>query len=486
MQNIIIGRKEQINQLKRALASPRPEMVALIGRRRVGKTYLVKEIYKDEIVFEVTGLQYGNKAEQIQNLLIAIGQHFPDFPLQENFPFKEKPKDWLTAFFLLSRAIESANFTEKKVIFLDEIPWMGTSRSKFIMGLGWFWNSWASRKNVVVVICGSAASWMIKKVINDRGGLHNRVTKLLYLYPFTLAETEAYCKYLNVRLDRYQLLQIYMTMGGIPLYLQQLQPGLSAIQNIQKICFDRTGYLRNEFERLYASLFNNHEKHIAVIRALATKRIGLTRQEIIKLTKFKNGGGLTKILNELQKSDFIKIYGGFGKRKKDSLYRLTDFYSLFYLTYIERIAENDETDFTQMSDLPQWKIWGGYAFENVCLMHVSQIRKALGISGVSTITSSFIARPKDGLPGAQIDLVIDRRDQTINLCEIKFSGDDYELTRSEAEKLRKRKSVFRYHTKTKKHLFTTLITTFGVVDNAARLNYVDQIVVMDDLFASDG
>lgn len=476
MKNVIIGRKKQIATLELAISSHKPEMVALVGRRRVGKTYLIREIYKERIVFEVTGVQHGRKDEQLENFMLAMKVYFPDFVSDE------EPTSWMKAFFLLGRAFEQAKFTEKKVVFLDELPWLGTHRSKFIMGLGYFWNSWASRQNIVVVICGSAASWMIKKVINDRGGLHNRVTRLIYLYPFNLFETEAYCKFMGIKLPRYQLLQIYMAMGGIPMYLEQLEPQYSAIQNIQELFFEQGGYLRQEFIRLYASLFKNYENHIEVIRALASKHRGLNRAEIVEATSFKNGGRLTSILQELKTSGFITIYGGFGKKSRNSLYRLIDFYSLFYLTYVEKIGLESRVDFTKLIDSAKWKIWGGYAFESICLSHVQQIRKALGISGVSTMTSSFIARPKDGLPGAQIDLVIDRRDQTINLCEMKFSNSDYELSKSEGEKLRKRQSVFRYHTKTKKHLFTTLITTFGVVNNAARLNYVDQVVVMDDLF----
>lgn len=476
MNDIIIGRNKQKKELEQALASNKPEMIALIGRRRVGKTYLVRQMYGDRIDFELTGLQHGNKEIQIQNMVFAMGKYF------RNYHLKEKPSSWLEAFHFLTEALESLNKNQKLLVFLDELPWMGTKRSGFITGLGYFWNSWASKQNIVVVICGSAASWMIKKVINDKGGLHNRVTRLLFLYPFNLAETEEYCKYRGVRLNRYQLLQIYMTMGGIPMYLDQLQAGLSAFQNIQEVCFEPSGYLHNEFERLYASLFENYQKHIAIIRALAWKRNGLTRQAIISLTGFKNGGMFSDILDELEKSGFITIYGGYRKKVRQSLYRLTDFYSLFYLTFIEPLGKSSQPDFTQLSDLPKWKIWSGYTFENICLMHVNQIRKALSIAGMATSVASFFAKPKDGLPGAQIDLLIDRRDQSINICEIKFSALSYEVTKKDVDSLLNKKRVFQYHTKTKKHLFTTLITTMGVIENSNKVNHIDQVLTMDDLF----
>jgi len=476
MNNIVIGRKQQISELQEAINSKKPEMVALVGRRRVGKTYLVREVYRKKINFELTGLQYSNKKEQLQNLVFTLGKYFPNFQLP-NFP-----KTWLEAFHFLGQALESLDKKEKLVVFLDELPWLGTKKSGFITGLGYFWNSWASKQNIVVIICGSAASWMIDKVINNKGGLHNRVTRLLYLYPFTLAETEAYCQARNIKLNRFHILQIYMTMGGIPLYLDLLKSGKSAIQNIQAICFAPTGYLRNEFERLYASLFDNYENHISIIRALSTKWRGLTRKEIIKITTFQNGGMLTKLLEELATSGFITIYGGYGKKTKESLYRLTDAYSLFYLTYIETLGKNSFTDFTQFSELPRWKVWSGYAFENVCLTHIQQIRKGLSIAGVASSVASFIARPKDGLKGTQIDLLIDRNDQTINICEIKFSVSDYIVTKKDVENIQNKKNVFQYHTKTKKHLFTTLITTLGVIENGNKLNYIDQVLTLEDLF----
>jgi uncharacterized protein len=477
MDKILIGREPQIQELEEALHSNRPEMIALVGRRRVGKTYLVKQVFKERIDFEITGLQKGNKQDQLQNFVFCVGKYFP------NYRFREKPTSWLIAFHQLSQALESLKKEEKKVVFIDELPWLDSNRAGFITGLSWFWNSWAVNEHIVVVICGSAASWMIKKVINDRGGLHNRVTRLLMLYPFTLAETEAYCKYRQINLNRYQILQVYMVMGGVPMYLEQLKSGLSAMQNIQNICFSPSGYLRNEFERLFASLFKNHQQHISVVRALASRRMGLTRQEIIRMTKFSNGGMLTEILDELEKSGFMTLHSGYGKKVKDILYRLADPYSLFYLTFIEPLGKNTVFDFSQFSDLPEWKTWGGYAFENVCLAHITAIRKALSILGVASSVSSFIASPEDGLSGAQIDLLIDRNDQTINLCEIKYSITDFTLTKKDVDNIENKKRVFRHHTGTKKHLFVTLITTMGVVNNAHRLNHIDQVVTLDDLFS---
>ncbi len=472
----IVGRKKQIVQLKEALTSNKPEMVAVIGRRRVGKTFLIRNVYETHISFELTGVQHASLQEQIIVFLAQLAKHFPLLLI------KGKPKSWIEAFILLSQAIDSQKFIEKRVIFIDELPWLGTKRSDFLKGLSWFWNSWATKQNIVVVICGSAASWMIEKVINDRGGLHNRVTKLVYLYPFTLLETEEFLISRKIKSSRYQVVQLYMTMGGIPMYLDQLKPGLSAVQNIQKVCFENEGYLRKEFDRLFSSLFDNFQNHVIVVKALANKKIGLTRKQIIEFTKFTNGGMLTEILNELSQSGFIGIYSGYGKKSREAIYRLTDDYSLFYLTFLESLGENTNADFTRLSELPKWKAWSGYAFENVCLYHIDQIRDSLSIRGIYSTTSSFFALPKDGLSGTQIDLIIDRNDNSINICEIKFSEDDYVLTKKDVDNINLKKQVFRYHSKTKKHLFTTLITTFGVIENAHKINNIDQVVTMEGLF----
>ncbi|MCB0851826.1 MAG: ATP-binding protein, partial [Bacteroidetes bacterium] len=292
----------------------------------------------------------------------------------------------------------------------------------------------------------------------------------------------SFLKSRNIHLGRYQIVQLYLSMGGIPMYLDQVKPGLSAVQNIQAIFFQKSGYLRNEFDRLFASLFDNFENHVEVIKALASKRQGMTRQEIIDNCRFQNGGMLSEILSELQQSGFIGIYQGYGKKTRMSIYRLIDPYSLFYLTFIQHLGVNSKTDFTKLSDLPKYKSWSGYAFENICLTHIDQIRKALGISGIYTSISTFVARASEDMPGAQIDLIIDRSDQSINICEIKFSSSDYEVSKKDIDNIENKKRVFRHHTQTKKHLFTSLITTFGVVENKQKLNHIDQVVLMDDLF----
>jgi uncharacterized protein len=476
MSDILVGRIEEQAILHEALNSKRAEMVAVFGRRRVGKTFLIKQTYKDHIVFELTGLQSSNNEEQLQN----FSNQLETFS-QSLVPVKT-PTNWLDAFFMLAKFLEKQPNDKKQVVFFDELPWLAGTKSGFITGLGWFWNSWAEMRNIVVVICGSAASWMIQKIVNDRGGLHNRITKRVFLDPFTLIETETYLQSHNIFYNRYQIIQVYMAMGGIPHYLNEIKAGKSATQNINDICFSKNGLLRTEFSRLYEALFANADNHVAAVRALAQSRQGLTRSAIIKNAQLSEGGNTSKVLEELEQSGFIKSYYPFDKRKKDMLYRLTDEYSLFYLRFIEHNKDSGGDTWNQLSQTQSVKVWSGYAYENTCLKHLPNIKKALGISGVYTQSSTFFQKGTAEEKGAQIDLVLDRNDQIINLFEIKFYNTEFTLSETDAKALRNQMWIFQEKTKTKKHLMIVLLTTFGMEHNKHSIGLVEKILTMNDLF----
>ncbi len=476
METPLIGRKQEQAILREAFNAKEAEMVAVFGRRRVGKTYLVRSVFENQIDLEFTGVQNAPIQEQLKTFFFFIKQYAnPSTALKQ-------PKTWLDAFLQLITVLETKKpFEKRKIIFFDELPWLATHRSGFLRAFGFFWNNWASKNNILIIICGSAASWMIQKVVKDKGGLHNRITKRIYLKPFSLTETETYFESRNVKLNRYQTVLIYMVMGGIPHYLKEVKKGRSAIQNMEAICFLDGGLLTNEFENLYPALFKNADNHIEVIRALATKWKGLTRSEIIKITKLSNGGGLTKVLNELNHSGFISAYYPFGKRKKDMLYRLTDEYSLFYINFIEKQKRNIEGLWQALSQTQKFKSWSGYAFESLCLKHISQIKEALRIGGIYAEPSSFIFKGDDTYEGTQIDLLIDRNDQVINLCEIKFYSEEFTITKAYAKQLRNKKSIFKGVSQTKKHIFLTMITTFGLKENQYSQE-IDNSLTMDVLF----
>lgn len=467
-----IGRATERQLLGDALDSPRAELVAIIGRRRIGKTYLVRTCYAEALAFQITGIQHAPLKEQLY--------HFHQQLQRQGGQVEHIPTSWLEAFSMLMAFLESLPSAKKHVVFFDELPWLDTTKSGFLRALSAFWNDWAAMRQVVVVICGSAASWMIKKVIEHKGGLHNRVTRLIRLLPFTLHETQTYLHSLGVRYDQYQTALLYMVTGGIPFYLQAAIPGLSANQNIAQLCFRAQGLLAEEFYRLYASLFDTPERYLKVIRALSSKWKGMSRQELVDVAQLPDSGALTMMLKELELSGFITSYSPFGKKKKDTIYRLTDPYSLFYLKFMtEQPAEKSWDHILQTA---KWHTWAGYAFENLCMLHIAGIRSVLGISGIHSHISSFYSRGNGTHGGMQIDLLIDRADNCINICEIKFATADYAIDKQYALVLRNRIETFRSLTKTRKHLFLTFITTFGITQNIHSTGLIDQQLSLDALF----
>jgi uncharacterized protein len=470
----MIGRQEEIAVLQTLEQADKSAFVAVYGRRRVGKTYLIRTVFENKMVFQLTGLARTKIGKQLANFHAALVKNFPQY--------EEKPmaNDWFQAFLQLESALESST-AAKKIVFLDELPWLDSRNSGFISALEHFWNSWASaRRDVLLIVCGSAASWMINNLINNHGGLHNRVTHQMPLDPFTLAECEAFFKSKSATYDRYQLLQLYMVLGGIPFYLDMVETAQSAAQNINRLCFTPKGGLRKEFDNLYASLFRNADKHVAVIEALAKKAQGMEREDLIKAANLVNNGNSSKILKELEESNFIRRYNTFGKNSRNALYQLTDFYSLFYLKFVKANSVLDADFWLSSLDNPEVRAWSGYAFEQVCLSHLPAIKKALGISGIQTISSAWVGSYDN--QKAQIDLVIDRRDHVITICEMKFSINPFIIEKKYADDLRTKIAIFKQSTGTSKAIFLTFVTTFGLIQNEHSMSLVQSSLTMDVLF----
>lgn len=471
---MIIGRKEEQQILHSAAQSENSEFVAVYGRRRVGKTYLIRETFGYKFTFQHTGLAKGNTKEQLFSFAISLRDAgYDDCPI---------PKSWLEAFSLLSTYLKNST-DEKKIVFLDELPWMDTPRSNFISAFEHFWNGWASaRKDIVLIICGSATSWIINKVINDHGGLHNRVTKQIALQPFTLKECEMFAQSKGLEMSRYQLAECYMVLGGIPYYWSLLEKGLSLAQNIDKIIFAKNGKLSNEFNQLYASLFKSPEQYIDIVTALGKKKAGMTREEIIAATDKYSNGALSKVLDELEYCGFIRKYNGFDKKSKQAIYQLIDNYTLFYFKFIQQNENNDEHFWSASIDSAMHRAWSGLAFERLCMAHTQQIKAALGIAGVLSNVYSWRKEADETSDGAQIDLLIDRKDQVINLCEMKYSLSEYAIDAEYEQKLRNKKSAFIDATNTRKAVHLTMVTTFGIKTNV-HSGIVQNEVKLDDLFA---
>jgi AAA+ ATPase superfamily predicted ATPase len=479
MSKNIIGREQEIQYLNKLLLSGKPEFVVVYGRRRVGKTYLIYEHLKDNIVFSFSGSYNVPAKTQIGNffseyLRITKGGH-------QTTP----PKDWNEAFSYLTDYLNGLDLPagQRAVVFLDELPWLDTPKSNFVPALEYFWNQHAAKMNhIMLIACGSVASWMIKKLLKSKGGLYNRVTARIKLEPFSLGQTAAYCQQKGIKLSHYQLIQLYMALGGIPFYLNTIQPGKSVVQLIDEICFSPTALLADEYEKMYHSLFKNAENHIAIIEALAKHPYGMVRGNLMKQSGLPPGGTFARALEELLDSGFIIKLHPFEKKEKESLYRLIDMYSLFYLRFIRGHAGRAGVSWELLSADSTYTVWSGYAYENICLLHTKQILKKLGISGTLTHISSWYFKGSDELPGAQVDLVIDRKDGVIHLCEVKFSSREFVLTKEYAGRLRQKSSVFESATQTKKTVLQTLISTWPAIQNVHYLENIQSEVCMDDLF----
>ncbi len=445
----LIGREDEKQALLKYCSSSKSEFVAVYGRRRVGKTFLIKQYFNNEFTFYQTGLNNATLSEQLENFANAIKKYFK---------VKKLPtvNSWFEAIQVLISFLEKST-AKKKIIFLDELPWMETKNSRFLTAIEYFWNSWASaRRDIVLIVCGSAASWITNKILNNKGGLHNRVTGRLKLNPFTLLETKHFLNAKGCTYNNFQCVQAYMVFGGIPFYLEQFDKKLSATQNINKLCFGGKAFFKNEYEQLFKSLFIKHERHIAVVEAMAKKNKGCSRQEILKHIKVADGGSLSRILLELEESNFIRKYPSYPKKSRESVYQLIDFYSLFHLKFLKHASSLDENYWLKTNNTSENLAWAGYAFEMVCLHHVPEIKKALGISGIQTNTFAWFDRK------AQIDLVIDRSDQVINLIEVKYSATEFLITKKYEAQLRNKIGTFQEVSKSKKATWLIMLTTFGL------------------------
>lgn len=476
--NTIIGRKKERQLFNDICATQKPALVAVYGRRRVGKTFLVRQHFNNSFDFSFTGSYQMPR----QGQLSLFNKELRRFSGQE-FPLA---KDWFSAFEQLRQYLSSLN-KKRLILFFDELPWMETPKSGFMQAFSYFWNTWAStRKGLKLFVCGSSTTWMLDKLIGDKGGLYGRVTHTVYLAPFTLGETEAYLQANGIRWNRYQILEIYMVMGGIPFYLEMLKPQLTFDQNVDNLFFAANAPLRMEYGFLFRSLFNDAQLYRQVVETIAKRSQGMTRQQIKEELGLGDGGVLTIVLENLVRCDFLRRYAAFGKSERNALYQLTDLFSLFHLRFVADNNGQDAQFWSNMRENPSRVAWRGYAFEQVCLHHIPQIKEAIGIKAVLSNVCSWSCptfTDKDGNPwqGTQIDLLIDRRDQVINICEMKYANDVYFIDKDYEDRLRRRLSTFQHLTRTRKALHLTFITTYGLSRNTHSGN-VQTEVTMGDLF----
>jgi AAA+ ATPase superfamily predicted ATPase len=483
----IIGRVEEQKVLQKIFDSRQAEFLAIFGRRRVGKTYLIKRFFtkKSSYYFSITGVKEGLLREQLYEFTRAVEKVF----YQAGTTLKE-PDSWMAAFEMLTSAIEQYSGKKKVVLFFDEIPWLATKRSRFLQALDYYWNTkWVENARIKLIVCGSAASWVIKNIVNNKGGLHNRITGQIRLDPFTLCETKAFLKYRNVHFNTQQVLTLYMGIGGIPHYLNQVEKNLSAVQNIDKLCFTKNGMLFKEFDNLFSSLFEEAELYIKILRHIAKHRYGIERRALLKALKISSGGRFDGRLRELEETGFIVTFKPYGRLARGHYYRVIDEYSLFYLYWIEPVMESIRYKnkplgyWEKQSVSPAWKSWSGYAFEAVCYKHLVQISNALQLGPAATpYTWRYVAMPGSVKEGAQIDLLFDREDGAITVCEIKYTEQLFAIDKEYAAKLHKKIDIFQKVTGVEKQIFLVMISARGIKKTMYSEEMLHGIVVLENLF----
>ncbi len=478
----MIGRQKEASELIELYESGQAEFVAIYGRRRVGKTYLVDNVFKDKFAFRHAGLSplEADETEGAGPLRKQLQAFFSTL-VRYGLRNADCPESWIDAFSLLEDLLEEKDDGTRQLVFLDEFPWMDTARSGFMTAFEFFWNNWGChRDNLMLIVCGSASSWMQNRLVNNHGGLYGRLTHEIRLSPFTLGECEELFKSKHVALSRYDIAQSYMIFGGIPYYLAAFRKGLSLAQNVDALLFERTSPLRNEFSRLFSSIFDNPERCEAIVRVLNGRSAGYTVKEISERTGIGNGGALSALISSLVASDFVIKYVPFGISRREVHYKLVDPFCLFYLRFVENQDSLNEDFWQQNLVSSSVNAWRGIAFENVCLLHVDQIKRALGISGVITTQSAWSKRADD-TEGMQIDLLIERRDNVVNMCEIKFYSDDFAVDGVYYRTLLRRQALLEKHLTRKNVIHNTLITTFGLVYNEYS-GIFTSVITLDDLF----
>ena len=487
---LIVGREEEQRKLQKIFDSKEAEFVAVYGRRRVGKTYLIRNFFDEKncIFFQVSGIIKAKASVQLKEFKKALEETFYS---QLKSTTLETPKNWMHAFEMLHDAIKLFGGDKKVVLFFDEFPWLAIRKTQLLQAVDYYWNRyWSMMANVRLVICGSAASWIIDNILNNKAGLHNRITLKLPIEPFTLNETQIYLKSRSISYDYAQVLQLYMCLGGVPYYLKGVEGKFSAMQNVNQLCFQKSGSLLSEFDNLFSSLFNHSDAHETIIKLMAKKPQGLARKEIAK-TMMRKGGKLSTWLKELEHAGFIMSFKPWGRERGGMFYKIIDEYVLFYLHWIVPYRNNllelesSHAYWEQLSQSPGFKAWSGYAFEAICFKHLSKIRAALSIPNGSPASTWQYRAKKEDENGAQIDLLFDRPDGVMTLCEIKYANQPFRINKEYALNLKNKIEVYQKTTKTLKQIFVSMITTYGLVESIYNEDLIVSEAKLEDFFSAN-
>jgi uncharacterized protein len=486
--NSIVGRVGEQNKLQKCLDSTSSEFVAVYGRRRVGKTFLIREFFTQNecVFFHLTGIKGGSLKKQLKEFSKELGRVF-----YNNMELKA-PSSWVDAFELLTSSINKLESTRKVVLFFDELPWLASPKSGLLSALDYYWNRyWVSINHLRLIVCGSSASCIINKIINDKGGLHNRVTFRIKLEPFSLAETAAYLHHRGVKFNQKQILETYLILGGIPFYLRYIENGFSVAQNINQLCFRESGPLFDEFKQLFSSLFSESTSYMELMRIISKYSNGISRHELeAKIKLSYKGGGLSEKLKNLETAGFITSLLSQGYARKGLYYKTIDEYTLFYLRWVapirSQLTKKDGANlyWSERTNTPEYNSWAGYAFEAICYKHLGCISKALHVPPGSIINSwKYVPKKGSKDQDAQIDLLFDRKDDLVTLCEIKYTKSPFVIDKNYAGVILNKIAVYQKLTTTNKQIVFAIISANGLKSNMYSRELITGIVTLNDLFA---
>ena len=463
-----VARKEELLTLKTEFSKKESSFIAIYGRRRIGKTELINHFLsqQDGVLFSVTGAYD-----------VGLKAHLANFSNKLALVFgctEEKFTSWDKAFWALQNELRNSQLPEggKISIFIDELPWLAEMKDNGFKGaLSLFWNDFASKRDdIFLVVCGSATAWIIRHIIDDYGSLSNRITTQIHLDVFTLSESKIFLEQQGHKgLSHKTVVDYYMVLGGVAHYLTLLNKDLSFVQNINRLFFAKNGILRTEYNRLFRSLFKNHQVHEKIVDSLSIGWSGQSLAELGKRKGLTKGAALSNALKELEASNLLVKRYRYGQKKRDVLYSIRDPFIYFYNKWIKSVSQLDFISnpnyFLAVYKSQSYKSWCGFAFENIAHQHILAIKKALGIAGV--ITKNHYWRANNTVSkGAQIDILLERADDVINIIECKYHNTPFTINKRYAAELENKETIFIENTGFNGSVQIVMLSSAGLKENA--------------------
>ena len=469
----IIGRREEIRELEKCEKSKKSELVCVYGRRRVGKTYLVEQSFANLFAFRATGVESGNTRTQLKSFYQRL--------VEAGDTERRVPQDWFEAFSRLERILAAENIRRsihgKRIVFFDEFPWFATPRSDFLEAFGEFWNRCGTAQgDFLFIICGSATSWIIKNILEDTGSLYNRVTSQIFLRPFSLRETELYMESRVFGWSRRQIVECQMIFGGLPYFFDLLNPDESLTWNINALIFKPHALLRHESKKLLEATLKKSPAYNDILKCLSSHYYGMQKNACFASLDISQGT-FSRAVEDLIKCGYVHESVDRYSKGHPLRLQLIDPFLLFHYNFLEK-GYSETTRFEDFkSDTGRYNNWRGHAFEILCMYHIDHIKNALGISGVRTNSYAWVSEKNE----AQIDLVLDRDDGIVNICEEKYTDTAFAVSAEYEERLLKKMDIYRAETKTKKALKIVMICTENLA-GTANTEHITRVLTLDDLF----